>query len=82
MGVQDSTVAAAILLAQVQAALSGKTDAAAFLRDTAGERPADLVGVAEVADPGAADLDTLSDAELAELAERYDARSGGSGGAD
>jgi hypothetical protein len=65
-GFQDYTEAAAVLLAQLNRARAGDTDAAKFLRDTSGERPADQLAIGNLDDRPfeTLDLSTLSDADL------------------
>lgn len=68
LGVDDPTGADAVALAQFVKAVAGDTEAARYVRDTAGERPADQVSIipGELADADA--VSQLTDAELAELA--------------
>jgi len=69
-GIDAATVADALVLAQALKAANGDTDAAKYIRDTAGERPADLLQVSATDRPIDADSVTeLSDEELAQLAE-------------
>ena len=67
-GASDSTVADALLLAQALKAAKGDTEAARFVRDTSGERPADHINLiaGEVID--ADSVAELSDSELEALA--------------
>ena len=67
-GIEGATMADAVALAQVLKAAKGDTEAARFIRDTSGERPADQLQVipGEVID--AESVADLSDEELAELA--------------
>ena len=67
-GASDSTVADALLLAQALKAAKGDTEAARFVRDTSGERPADQINLiaGEVIDANS--VAELSDAELEALA--------------
>ena len=44
-GFRDYTEAAAVLLAQLNRARAGDTEAAKFIRDTSGQRPADQVAI-------------------------------------
>jgi len=69
-GIDAATVADALVLAQALKAAQGDTEAARYIRDTAGERPADLLQVSAADRPIDADSVTeLSDEELAQLAE-------------
>lgn len=64
----------AILFRQIQKAMSGApgdTDAAKFLRDTVGERPAEQVQVTAGIDPAQDDLRQLSDDQLDALEAEY-----------
>lgn len=67
-GITDATMADAVMLAQALKALRGDTEAARFVRDTSGERPADQVSITtgEVVDVDA--VAEMTDAQLAELA--------------
>ena len=67
-GIEGATMADAVTLAQVLKAARGDTEAARFIRDTSGERPADQLQVipGEVIDAGT--VAELSDEELAQLA--------------
>ena len=67
-GIEGATMADAVALAQVLKAAKGDTEAARFIRDTSGERPADQLQVipGEVID--AESVAGLSDEELTELA--------------
>lgn len=66
----DATVAAGILFAQARKAMHGDTEAARFVRDTAGQRPVDglLVGRIEDKPFETIDLAELSDDDLKRLA--------------
>ena len=66
----EATIAAGILFAQAKKAMNGDTDAARFVRDTSGQRPADglLVGTIEERPFDTIDLVSLSDEELRRLA--------------
>lgn len=68
-GVSDPTGADAVVYMQMVRAGRGDTEAARFVRDTAGERPADQLNVipGEIVRPD--DVAELSDAELAALAD-------------
>lgn len=68
LGIEDPTGADAVALAQVLKAISGDTEAARYVRDTSGERPADQVTIipGEMLDGDG--VAALTDAELAELA--------------
>lgn len=69
MGVEDPTGADAVMLAQYVKARRGDTEAARFLRDTAGEKPSQQVELNLLDKPiDAIDFSTLDDAQLAELA--------------
>ena len=60
---KELTVEESIVLAQVLMAQAGDTQAAAFLRDIAGEKPVEKVQIAEV-DPGVIDeVESLLDDE-------------------
>nr|DAM26874.1 MAG TPA: hypothetical protein [Caudoviricetes sp.] len=74
-GFEDYTEAAAILLAQLNKARNGDTEAAKFIRDTSGQRPADQVAIGNIDDKPfeSLDLSSLSDAALQRL---INARSG------
>lgn len=74
-GFEDFTEAAAILLAQLNKARNGDTEAAKFVRDTSGQRPADQVAIGNIDDKPfeSLDLSSLSDAALQRL---INARSG------
>lgn len=67
-GITDATMADAVMLAQALKALRGDTEAARFVRDTSGERPADQINLVpgEVVDADA--VAEMTDAQLAELA--------------
>lgn len=71
-GFQDFTESAAVLLAQLNRARAGDTEAAKFLRDTSGQRPADQVAIGNLDDKPfeTLDLSALSDADLQYLLER------------
>lgn len=71
-GASEKTMADALLLAQALKAARGDTEAARFVRDTAGERPADQINLVpgEVVD--AAAVAEMTDAQLAELAAARD----------
>ena len=71
-GFKDYTEAAAVLLGQLNRARAGDTDAAKFLRDTSGERPADQVAIGSFDDLPfeTIDLSELSDKELVRLVEQ------------
>lgn len=71
-GITDATMADAVMLAQALKALRGDTEAARFVRDTSGERPADQVSITtgEVVDVDA--VAEMTDAQLAELAAARD----------
>ena len=71
MGIDNPKGADAIMLAQFVRACSGDTEAARFVRDSAGERPGTDVNIRALADRPIEDveLSTLSDAELIALAE-------------
>lgn len=68
-GFEDYTEAAAILLAQLNKARNGDTEAAKFIRDTSGQRPADQVAIGNIDDKPfeSLDLSSLSDAALQRL---------------
>lgn len=68
-GFQDFTEASAVLLAQLNRARAGDTEAAKFLRDTSGQRPADQVAIGNLDDRPfeTLDLSMLSDDELQHL---------------
>lgn len=70
-GFKDFTESAAVLLAQLNRARNGDTDAAKFLRDTSGERPADQIAIGNLEDRPfeTLDLSSLSDADLKKLIE-------------
>lgn len=71
-GFKDYTEAAAVLLGQLNRARAGDTDAAKFLRDTSGERPADQVAIGSFDDLPfeSIDLSELSDKDLVRLVEQ------------
>jgi hypothetical protein len=77
-GFQDYTEAAAVLLAQLNRARAGDTEAAKFLRDTSGQRPADQLAIGNLDDRPfeTLDLSALSDEDLNYLLEQR----GGLGG--
>jgi hypothetical protein len=68
-GFEDYTESAAILLAQLNKARNGDTEAAKFVRDTSGQRPADQVAIGNLEDKPfeSLDLSSLSDAALQRL---------------
>lgn len=68
LGVEDPTGADAVALAQFVKAVAGDTEAARYVRDTAGERPADQVSIIPGELVDADSVAQLTDAELAELA--------------
>lgn len=66
---KNITIEQAMLIAQIQKALKGDTQALAFLRDTSGQKPDDnvnLVGQVDVTNP----YDELSVEELRSLAKQ------------
>lgn len=67
-GIDAATVADALVLAQALKASAGDTEAARYIRDTAGERPADLLQVSAADHVDAETVVDLTDEELAELA--------------
>lgn len=71
MGVDDPTGADAIMLAQYVKARRGDTDAARFIRDTAGEKPSSTMEINHLLDKpiGEIDFTRLSDAELEQLVQ-------------
>jgi hypothetical protein len=71
-GLERPTGADVVAVAQFEKASRGDTEAAKYLRDTAGQRPADLLRVStgEVVD--ADTVGDLTDSELAELAAARD----------
>lgn len=72
-GVEDPTGSDALMLAQFVKACKGDTEAARYVRDTAGERPSDQVQLITSDKPIDADFVTeLSDEQLALLAESRD----------
>lgn len=73
-GFQDYTEAAAVLLAQLNRARAGDTEAAKFLRDTSGQRPADQIAIGNLEDRPfeTLNLTELSDADLKHLLELRD----------
>lgn len=69
MGIEDPTGADAVMLAQYIKARRGDTDAARFLRDTAGEKPSQQVEVNLLEKPlDAIDFAALDDEQLEALA--------------
>lgn len=69
MGIEDPTGADAIMLAQYLKARRGDTEAARFIRDTAGEKPSQQVELNLLDKPiDAIDFSTLDDAQLEMLA--------------
>lgn len=71
-GVDSATVADALVLAQALKAAQGDTEAARYIRDTAGERPADLLQVSATDRP--IDAGTVADMTDEELAALLDDR--------
>lgn len=71
-GFRDYTEAAAVLLAQLNRARAGDTEAAKFVRDTSGQRPADQVALGTFDDLPfeQLDLSTLPDSALQHLIEQ------------
>ena len=71
-GFRDYTEAAAVLLAQLNRARAGDTEAAKFIRDTSGQRPADQVAIGSFDDLpfDQLDLSELSDEALLHLIEQ------------
>lgn len=71
-GFEDFTEAAAVILGQLNRARAGDTEAAKFLRDTSGERPADQVAIGSFDDLpiDSIDLTELSDRDLMRLIEQ------------
>lgn len=71
MGVDDPTGADAIMLAQYVKARRGDTDAARFIRDTAGEKPSSTMEINHLLDKPIGDIDfsRLSDEELEQLVQ-------------
>lgn len=67
-GIDAATVADALVLAQALRAAGGDTEAARYIRDTAGERPADLLQVSAADHVDAETVLDMTDEELAELA--------------
>ena len=67
-GIDAATVADALVLAQALKASTGDTEAARYIRDTAGERPADLLQVSAADHVDAETVLDMTDEELAELA--------------
>lgn len=69
MGVDDPTGADAIMLAQYVKARRGDTEAARFIRDTAGEKPSSTMEINHLLDKPIDEIDfsRLSDAELEQL---------------
>lgn len=73
LGVEDPTGADALMLAQFTKACRGDTEAARYVRDTAGERPSDQVHLIASERPVDGDLvASMTDEELALLAESRD----------
>jgi len=69
MGIEDPTGADAVMLAQYIKARRGDTDAARFIRDTAGEKPSQQVEVNLLDKPlDSIDFASLDDAQLEALA--------------
>ena len=56
---KNITVQDAVMLAQIQKALKGDTTAAAFLRDTAGEKPGEKMDISGSIDTGAEKLESI-----------------------
>ena len=71
-GFKDYTEAAAVLLAQLNRARAGDTEAAKFLRDTSGQRPADQVAIGTFDDLpfDSLNLSELADEQLLRLIEQ------------
>ena len=71
-GFRDYTEAAALLLAQLNRARAGDTEAAKFLRDTSGQRPADQVAIGGFDDlpVDSLNLSELTDEQLLRLIEQ------------
>lgn len=71
MGVDDPTGADAIMLAQYVKARRGDTEAARFIRDTAGEKPSSTMEINHLLDKPIDEIDfsRLSDAELEQLVQ-------------
>ena len=71
MGIDDPTGADAIMLAQYVKARRGDTEAARFIRDTAGEKPSTTMEVNHLLDKPIGDIDfsRLSDEELEQLVQ-------------
>ena len=71
-GFKDYTEAAAVLLAQLNRARAGDTEAAKFLRDTSGQRPADQVAIGSFDDLPiqSLDLTELTDEQLLHLIDQ------------
>lgn len=71
-GFRDYTEAAAVLLAQLNRARAGDTEAAKFLRDTSGQRPADQVAIGTFDDLPfeSLNLTELTDEQLLHLIEQ------------
>jgi len=69
MGVENPTNADAVALATARKALMGDVEAARFVRDSAGERPAQAVEVGNLGDRPfeSLNLSELTDAQLEEL---------------
>ena len=72
-GVEDPTGSDALMLAQFVKACKGDTEAARYVRDTAGERPADQVNISTGDKPIDGEMvQSLTDEELALLAGNCD----------
>lgn len=71
-GFRDYTEAAAVLFGQLNRARAGDTEAAKFLRDTSGQRPADQIALGSFDDLPfeQLDLSEMTDEDLLRLAER------------
>lgn len=71
-GFRDYTEASAVLLAQLNRARAGDTEAAKFVRDTSGQRPADQVALGTFDDLPfeQLDLSSLPDSALLHLIEQ------------
>lgn len=67
----EQTEAAAVLLAQLQRARAGDTEAARFLRDTSGQKPVDNVAIGNLDEKPFATLDlaSLTDDQLKAIVE-------------
>ena len=66
---EEATIAAGILFSQSKKAMHGDTDAARFVRDTAGQRPADNLKIGNLDDKPfeMLNLNELSDEDLRKL---------------